>query len=116
MRILSILSGLTFAVMAGYLLACAFLAPAGASLMGPVDMLSWAVAALALATGIMAWLSRCEGWVTLVGGCATFLSCHVVLLAGLGAVAVPALLCLVAAGFALSPLAHMPNSYWRVAG
>ncbi len=123
MRILSILCGLSFAVTAGYLRGCSVHlmgATAGndhALLAGVFGPFSWAVLALAAMGGVMGWLSRCEGWTALVTGCAIFLSCHLAMLAGIGAGAVPtALFCLVAAGFALLPLVHMPNSYWRVAG
>lgn len=125
MRLLSILCGLSFAVMAGFFLACSTVAMSADSPLRAIDLvslvrvfapISWAALALALLGGGLAWLSRCEGWPALVTGCGVFLFCHLAVLAGLNGTAAPTLLCLVAAGFAISPLIHMPNSYWRVAG
>ena len=125
MRILSILCGLSFAVMAGFLLACSTVVIAANAPLRAIDLvvldrafgpMSWLALGLALLGGGLAWLSRCEGWAALVTGCGIFLLCHLAMLTGLGGVVVPALLCLTAAGFALLPLIHTPNSYWRVTG
>ncbi|WP_199259651.1 hypothetical protein [Paracoccus binzhouensis] len=124
MRILSILCGLAFAVMAGFLLACSTVAASAQPALRAIDLamldkilgpLSWLTLALALLGAGLALRSRCEGWVPLVAGCATFVPCHFVLphVAGLAGTA---LLCLTAAALALSPLTRMPISYWRVAG
>lgn len=120
MRVLSILCGLSFAVMAGYFLACSLmlslvqnpdLTPLGQGL----APLSWAVLALAALGALAALRSRCEGWAPLLTGCALFLLCQLVAaqFAGLN---LSALLCIAAAGFALLPLTYTPASYWRVAG
>lgn len=125
MRILSIFCGLSFAVMAGYFLAFATLsmlatAPMPATDSLPLDRsfgpICWVALGLALLSGGLACLSRCEGWAALAIGCGIFVLCHLAMLAGLGGTGVPALLCLIAAGFALVPLVHTPSSYWRVEG
>ncbi|MFC3571325.1 hypothetical protein [Paracoccus sp. TOH] len=124
MRVLSILCGLSFAVMAGFFLACSTVVASAQPALRAIDLvmlgrifgpLSWAALALALLGAGLALRSRCEGWAPLVAGCAIFVPCqfglpHVAGLAG------TALLCLTAAGLALSPLTRMPISYWRVAG
>lgn len=118
MRVLSILCGLSFSVMAGYLLACSLIASISGlpvqSLAPGAAPLVWAALALALFGAVVALHSRCEGWAPMLGGCSIFLLCQ--LLARFAGLNVSALLCLAAAGLALLPLMRTPSSYWRVAG
>lgn len=119
MRLLSILCGLSFSVMAGYFMACSLLAslwglPAQ-NLTAGSNPLVLASLALALLGAFIALRSRCEGWVQTLGGCSLFLISQV-LAPHLGAPNLAAVLCLCAAGLALLPLLRTPASYWRVAG
>lgn len=112
MRVLSILCGLSFSVMAGYLLA---LSLGGLPPQPGLSPLNWAMLALALLGAVLALWSRCEGWAPMLAGCGIFLACQLVA-ARFAGPNLGALMCLAAAGFALLPLMHTPSSYWRVAG
>ncbi len=119
MRLLSILCGLSFSVMAGYFMACSLLGslwslPARYLTPGS-NPLVLAALALALLGAFMALRSRCEGWAQMLGGCSLFLISQV-LAPHLGTPNLAAVLCLAAAGLALLPLMRTPASYWRVAG
>ena len=119
MRVLSILCGLSFSVVAGYLLACSLIASwAGLpvqNLAPGAPALFWSVLALALIGAVVALGSRCEGWAPMLSGCAVFLLGQLLAphIAGLN---FSAALCLAAGGLALLPLMRTPSSYWRVAG
>jgi hypothetical protein len=119
MRLLSLLCGLSFAVMAGYLFAVsliASLADLPPQYLGDgIVQIPWATLVLALLGAGLALHSRCEGWTSILAGCGLFMACQLVAmrLAGPG---VSALMCLAAAGFVLWPLMRTPSSYWRVAG
>lgn len=164
MRILSILCGLNFAVLAGFFFAFSVAvmpglqAAPGAAGMVAMQSLNrfeahpifaacfWGAIVLAVISAVLALISRCEGWRPLLAGCMLFLlggmlitligntplSNELAALSPLSAHGMGAwpdylrnwsllnqmrtVLCLVAAGCALTPLMRMPMSYWRVAG
>lgn len=115
MRVLSILCGLSFAVMAGYLLALSLGGLPLNRLQPGISPLSWAMLALAALGAVLALRSRCEGWAPMLAGCGLFMACQL-FAARFAGLNLSALMCLAAAGFALLPLMHTPSSYWRVAG
>lgn len=119
MRFISILCGLAFATIAGVFLTHAMVLvpgmPVPQTLARIMTPLTWAAFALALVGAGLALRSRCEGWTTLLAGCTLFLLSSGVLQYLTGPLGT-AMLCLAAAVLALSPLARMPISYWRVAG
>lgn len=164
MRILSILCGLWFAVMAGFFLAFsvavipglqAVPSSAGMTAMQSLNQSGadsifgigfWGAIALAVTSAALALKSRCEGWQPLFTGCMLYLIGGVLITLigniplsnelavlspqsahGMGAWLdylrdwsllnqIRTVLCLAAAGCALTPLVRMPISYWRVAG
>ena len=164
MRILSILCGLWFAVMAGFFFAFSVAvmpglqAVPGSAGMAAMQSLNqfdanplfglgfWGGAILAFVSAALALTSRCEGWLALFTGCLLYLIGGVLLtLVGIAPLSdelallspqssygagvwlnylrdwsllnqLRTVLCLAAAGSALTPLLRMPMSYWRVAG
>lgn len=80
-----------------------------------IDIAGTASLVLAVVGAILALRSRCEGWITLLAGCALFIVSDTAMLELTGSLGA-ALLMMAAAIVALTPLARMPISYWRVAG
>lgn len=164
MRVLSILCGLFFAVMAGFFLAFSVaVVPSLQAIPGSTGMRTmqslnqfdanpvfaigfWGAMILALASAGLALHSRCEGWLQLFTGCVFYLLGGVLITLignaplndelarmspqsarGMGVWLdylrnwsllnqMRTVLCLAAAGCALTPLMRMPISYWRVTG
>lgn len=111
MRLLSGFCGLTFSVMAGYLLAFSTVSEAQQLTPGTVFWMGPGLAVLGLA---LALKTRSEGWVALATGSALFLLALLLMpVLGIGGAG---FLALAAGGQVLIALVRTPGSYWRVVG